>query len=298
LEEVINILKINILIVSIITITFLFSSQVFSFDAKKIEGNLKFATSLKDLEEIERRVEELNEIEKNIDEELKVNQNDPELLFLKSRAIISYIYTINPPFTDVEFEKIKELKIESSTWMLKSAEFNDNNLSLEKLYVMHDFSSELAVYSVDEIIKIDSTIEEKDIIELKRSKIDNLIRLGRFGEARDEMTETNREHPTFKSTEWDEAFEGQILEVQAKLKATLEKEADTPIEKPEEKPIKNQVVTADTTVDEEMNPMVLTEDSNPRLIQLKSVLEQYGIFILAFFVFLGMYFFSRRKSKK
>jgi hypothetical protein len=36
----------------------------------------------------------------------------------------------------------------------------------------------------------------------------------------------------------------------------------------------------------------------PKLIQFKSVLEQYGIFILAFLVFLGMYFFSNRKSKK
>jgi hypothetical protein len=112
------------------------------------------------------------------------------------------------------------------------------------------------------------------------------------------MIETNQEHPTFKSTEWDEAFESQILEVQEKLKAMQEKEADTLVEKSEEKPIKNEVVAANTTVDKEIKPKFLTEDSSPSLIQFKSVLEQYGIFILAFLVFLGMYFFSNRKSKK
>jgi hypothetical protein len=272
----------------------------FSLERDAIETKLYIDSTFKRSgQSIEERVIELDKIKFEINKELELNEFDSELLFFKGMVIRQYAYTFKDPITSLDLEKLKLIGVESDTWLLKSIENGMGGLTVSQLYMLKGSSLELAVKTIDEIISRDKRLIEDDrIVELKRQKIDNLIRLGRFGEARDEMIETNQEHPAFKSTEWDEAFEGQILEVQAKLKATQEKEADTPIEKPEEKPIKNQVVTADTTVDEEMNPMVLNEDSSPRLIQLKSVLEQYGIFILAFFVFLGMYFFSNRKSKK
>ena len=279
----------------VVALTVLLSNQAWSINVKKIEANLGFATSLTEPEDIERRVKELNEIQKNIDEELKVSQNDPLLLFLKSRVVLSYIYTISPPFTGLELKEIEAIKKESSIWILKAAKFNDNKLSLKNLYVMHDFSSELAVYSTDEIIKINTALEEKDIVELKRSKIDSLIRLGRFDEARAEIAETNQEHPNFRSEEWDEAFIGQIDEVQAKLKATQDNEVNTPTAKK----LDNKLAVNEVTeVDSDVSLAETNANAEPKIIKLGSHIKQYAPFILGLLALLSLYLFNNRKRKK
>jgi hypothetical protein len=293
LEEVIDMLKIKTIVILLFVIPSVFGNDNSDmFD--KLKKYLFFNYSHISYSE---RVDEVDNIGMVLDENLKLTPYSVKDNMLKGLQQYANIYANEK----LKKNEIKTFKLNSQKFLKIALEENktERELSLLELEVIRTYSGpELVPLVVDEIVGTQKSYEEKDIVELKRSKIDNLIRLGRFGEARDEMIETNQEHPAFKSTEWDEAFEGQILEVQAKLKATQEKEADTPIEKPEEKPIKNEVVAANATVNEEIKPKVLTEESSPILIQFKSVLEQYGIFILAFLVFLGMYFFSNRKSKK
>ena len=160
---------------------------------------------------------------------------------------------------------------------------------------MHDFSSELAVYSTDEIIKINTALEEKDIVELKRSKIDSLIRLGRFDEARAEIAETNQEHPNFRSEEWDEAFIGQIDEVQAKLKATQDNEVNTPTAKK----LDNKLAVNEVTeVDSDVSLAETNANAEPKIIKLGSHIKQYAPFILGLLALLSLYLFNNRKRKK
>jgi hypothetical protein len=279
---------------------FLMSVDSVAFPLEEIERNVSTTTALTDEGEISNKRIQLDQFLQFLNSELERDPNSAVLSYLKGQTILSYIYLIPPPYSKDDFAYIHKIKSDALVWMVNASKLNNNDLTVPQLYVLRRFNSELAVYATDEIIEKDERLrgEDKKVVELKRSKIVALIKLSRFEEAESEAKTLHEKYPDrFKLTSVA-YYNEEIAESKSKQKSTEEKEANKPVEKPEEKPIENEVVAANTTVNEEIKPNVLTEESSPSLIQFKSVLEQYGIFILAFFVFLGMYFFSNRKSKK
>lgn len=281
---------------TVIALLMFVSTSSLAFDREAIESRLYVASNFKSSgQTVGDRIEELDKIQSEIDFELEKGTIDSELLFLKGMVIRQYAYTIEDPLTNQDLKKLKSIGKESDRWLMKSLENNIDELSLDQLYIIKKSGSQLAVKTIDKILEKDKRLigEDNRIVELKRQKIDNLIRLGRFDEARKEMEETNQEHPTFKSAEWDEAFEGQIVEVKEKM---AEQEEEPPVEAEiKDTSIKNDEV--ESVVDEAPKKEV---GLNPKPEEVKIILidNRYWPFLLAILAVIGLYLYSRKKQKK
>ncbi|GGY59575.1 hypothetical protein GCM10011297_35110 [Bacterioplanes sanyensis] len=159
------------------------------------------------------RIEEVNRLAVKIDRMMESSPDEPRVNMLKGLQLYAQIYA------DGQLSKVEsqELKLKSQGFLRAALVGNgiDNSLSLSELEIVRAYSGpELIPLVVDQIISYKSDYDEKAIVELKRQKIDNLIRAGRVEAAEQEMVETNLEHPSFKSMEWDSAFEEQIAKVE------------------------------------------------------------------------------------
>jgi len=185
----------------------------FGLDREAIEAELYLGSNFKKTgQTIVERIDELDKIQSEIDSELVMYPRDPELLLFKGEVIRAYAYTISDPFTEVELEELKSIENRANTWFLEVVENNHDDLTVEQLYQFKGYSSELAVYAIDEILASDHNLDDKDRVELIRNKIDHLIRLNQYDDAIAEMEQFNKDYPAFVSSEWDEAFIGLIGE--------------------------------------------------------------------------------------
>jgi hypothetical protein len=280
--------------IGIFLIFILFSSLVFSLDFSLLERNLSMSRSLKTDEAIKKRIEELSFIIKEINIELEKNPDSAKLTFLKGRAIYSYVYTIKPPFNVNDLENIKSIKADAHVWLSKSAQYNDGDLTFGQLYVLKDVSSELATYAVDQILATDHYFDDKERVELRRNKIDHLIRLHRFDEALNEIKILNEKFPNFASVEWDDAFLGEIEKAKETNKTEYEeKETKIPVVKPVAAKISPEVISTEaeklvlkSSKDSDIKSQALETENN--------ILWYVGLVIL---IVLLLIFYRRKQYK-
>ncbi|MGR6871831.1 hypothetical protein ACU6U9_05875 [Pseudomonas sp. HK3] len=247
------------------------------------------------------RIEEVNSLGGAIDEALIDAPDDVKNNMLKGLQLYATIYANDT----LDKNTIHELKLESQKFLKIALEGNklDRSLSVMELEVIRAYAGlELISIVVDEIVNSQKNYDVKDIVELKRSKIVALIKLGRFEDAGNEVKALRNDYPDrFKESSVD-YYKEEIVE--AKKKIQSKKEEITPITETikEKKSVLSEAGKVDTSTKpvlgkpKQENKQELATTS--AVTQLKSIVERYGLYLLALFAVLALYFYSLYKRKK
>ncbi len=284
-----------IIVVAIIllpSITLAFDRDVM---ASRLHLNAEFKSTGQTVAE---RIVELDKIKSEINYKLTLKPFDVELIFFKGMVVRQYAYTLSDPLKPSDLDKLKVIGAESDQYFLKAIEENIDALKLNQLYIIRNSSSKLAVLTIDKIIEIDERLkhEERQVVDLKRSKIVALIKLARFDEAESETKALRMKYPKrFKESSVD-YYLNEISE--NKLKITSEKKESITVEQVEDITEKEVIVEA---VEDKSPSMIVVEKQMAEVEIEKStnyinIINNYWLYILAFIIVLGIYLKIRRKN--
>lgn len=208
----------------LIALLFIYSHNSLGEDYSKYDSELYVSTDPKNKEEAQERITKLDSIIKEIDEKLTATPEDAQLNYLKGRAIYAYIYTFPRPRTAQQMIEMKALGQEAVSWYQKAIEHDRGDLTVGQLYLLKGFDYDWSVKAIDKILKRDKRLigEERQIVELKRSKVVALIKLGRFEDAENEVKALRNDYPDrFKESSVD-YYKEEIVEAKKKIQSKKE----------------------------------------------------------------------------
>jgi tetratricopeptide (TPR) repeat protein len=202
----------------------MFSSiYAYSLDDQYLQTTLYLGSSFKSKgQSIEARKDELRKIEQFLDQEMIKSPESSRISYYKYRVIMEHKYLLSK-----SDPKGKEIVENASEWSKKLINQDPGDLTVPQLFQITNMGGIYTVYAVDTLLEFTNVeIEtrrgnefeflEKHRVAIWRQKIRELIKIGRFSEAKNAMKELNEQHPRYISRDWDDSFI--VMIEQSKLK--------------------------------------------------------------------------------
>lgn len=251
------------------------------------------------------KLNELDYIQAGIDEELDRDAEDVELLLLKGLSHCSYMRAYKAPLSEELDKKKWDYKFSCQKYLDSAITKNTKikSLSYLQLVILKAYAgSDIIVKAVDQILITDHDFDDKERVELRRNKIDHLIRLNRFDDALHEMEKLNSDFPEYASKEWDEAFLGEIKKAK-ELKKKTSKLNEEPLKpektkEPEVKTAPSPISSQATNVEEDVLSPKLTSSANNNNNDVEAAGSKPWYLILVIMLVIGIVLLRYRQSRK